>query len=159
MQGTDRVPLSAVGSVDPALTPGGGVVGMRPPRSAEPRPNEGGLLSREVIWFLDFCCVLIWGPNGQAPPAARIIGVLTVPAHALDPAEQARWQAAANQARVTLLAPETPGYVLQEVRGRSLTRGGDTLGQAFATWSSPDGRTLQLAQGRRSPAATDPSPQ
>jgi hypothetical protein len=47
--------------------------------------------------------------------------------------------------------PETPGYVLQRVDGEALACVGDTLGQASATWASPDGRMLELLQGRPFP--------
>jgi hypothetical protein len=77
-----------------------------------------------------------------------IAGALSSPALALDPFEQARWQIAANQARVTLLVPETPGFVLQRIDAEALACEGDTLGQAAARWASPDGRTLGLVMGR-----------
>jgi hypothetical protein len=80
--------------------------------------------------------------------AAVIVGALAAPGPALDPFEQARWQMAANQARTTLLVPETPGFVLQRVDGKALACNGDTLGEASAAWVRPDGRTLGLAQGR-----------
>ncbi len=75
-------------------------------------------------------------------------GALSTPALALDPADQARWQAAADAAGVPLLVPETPGYALQELGARSLACAGDTLGDAAARWAAPDGRILKLVQGQ-----------
>ena len=85
--------------------------------------------------------------------AVLIVGAFAAPALALDAAEQVRWQTAANQARTTLLAPETPGFILQRVDGNALACDGDTLGEASAAWAAPDGRTLGLVQGRPLPCS------
>ena len=83
----------------------------------------------------------------RAVAILAIGGALSTPALALDPADQARWQAAADAAGIALLVPEAPGYALQALGARSLVCSGDTLGDAVATWAAPDGRTLQLIQG------------
>jgi endonuclease YncB( thermonuclease family) len=75
-------------------------------------------------------------------------GILSAPALALDPADQAQWQVAADRARVPLLVPDAPGFALDGIAPRSLACDGDVLGDAVATWRAPDGRTLRLVQGR-----------
>jgi endonuclease YncB( thermonuclease family) len=84
----------------------------------------------------------------RAAAILAVCGALATPALALDPADQARWQAAADAAGVPLLVPETPGYALQELGARSLACDGDTLGEAAAVWAAPDGRILKLVQGQ-----------
>jgi endonuclease YncB( thermonuclease family) len=84
----------------------------------------------------------------RAAALLAVGGALSTPALALDAADQARWQAAADAAGVPLLAPETPGYALQQLGARSLACAGDTLGDAVALWGAADGRTLKLVQGQ-----------
>ena len=80
---------------------------------------------------------------------ALLIGAtLSAPALALDPADHARWQVAADRARVPLLVPDAPGFALDGIAPRSLACDGDVLGDAVATWRASDGRTLRLVQGR-----------
>ncbi|HSJ73945.1 MAG TPA: hypothetical protein VK904_06480, partial [Miltoncostaeaceae bacterium] len=100
---------------------------------------------------------IIPGSLLRAAAILAIGGALSTPALALDPADQARWQAAADAAGVPLLVPETPGYALQQLGARSLACSGDTLGDAVALWAAPDGRTLQLVQGR--PYGCDEGPE
>ncbi|HEX2508482.1 MAG TPA: thermonuclease family protein [Miltoncostaeaceae bacterium] len=84
----------------------------------------------------------------RAAAMLAVGGALSAPALALDPADQARWQAAADAAGVPLLVPEAPGYALQQLAARRLACGGDTLGDAAALWQAPDGRILKLVQGQ-----------